>query len=82
MLLTNLALKRTRKSLWFVVGGYLTRWWVEEAIRVVKQSYRFGRHPLRLAPIARLRHRRRHRGHFGAHLKRPAMRVATSTTSR
>ena len=40
MLLTNVALKRTRKSLWFVVGGYLTRWRVEEAIRFVKQSYR------------------------------------------
>ena len=26
--------------LWFVVGGYLTRWRVEEAIRFVKQSYR------------------------------------------
>ena len=40
MLLTNLELKRTRTSLWFVVGGYLTRWRVEEAIRFVKQSYR------------------------------------------
>ena len=40
MLLTNVALKRTRKSLWFIVGGYLTRWRVEEAIRFVKQSYR------------------------------------------
>ena len=39
MLLTNVELKRTRKSLWFVVGGYLTRWRVEEAIRFVKQSY-------------------------------------------
>ncbi|KKK80058.1 hypothetical protein LCGC14_2827290, partial [marine sediment metagenome] len=33
MLLTNLALKRTRKSLWFIVGGYLTRWRVEDTIR-------------------------------------------------
>jgi len=40
MLLTNVELKRTRKSLWFVVGGYLTCWRVEEAIRFVKQSYR------------------------------------------
>lgn len=40
MLLTNRELKRTRTSLWFVVGGYLTRWRVEEAIRFVKQSYR------------------------------------------
>jgi hypothetical protein len=40
MLLTNLALKRTRKSLWFIVGGYLTRWRVEDTIRFIKQSYR------------------------------------------
>jgi hypothetical protein len=40
MLLTNREVKRTRTSLWFVVGGYLTRWRVEEAIRFVKQSYR------------------------------------------
>lgn len=40
MLVTNLALKRTRKSLWFVVGGYLTRWRVEDTIRFIKQSYR------------------------------------------
>ncbi len=40
MLLTNLALKRTRKSLWFIVGSYLTRWRVEDAIRFIKQSHR------------------------------------------
>jgi hypothetical protein len=40
MLLTNLEVRRTRTSLWFVVGGYLTRWRVEDAIRFVKQSYR------------------------------------------
>lgn len=40
MLLTNLKLKRTRKSLWFIVGGYLTRWRIEDTIRFIKQSYR------------------------------------------
>ena len=40
MLLTNLALKRTRKSLWFIVGAYLTRWRIEDTIRFIKQSYR------------------------------------------
>ncbi len=40
MLLTNLTLKRTRKSLWFIVGAYLTRWRVEDTIRFIKQSYR------------------------------------------
>ncbi len=40
MVLTNLKLKRTRKSLWFIVGGYLTRWRIEDTIRFIKQSYR------------------------------------------
>lgn len=39
MLLTNRELKRTRSSLWFVVGGYLTRWRIEDSIRFIKQSY-------------------------------------------
>jgi hypothetical protein len=39
MLLTDRELKRTRGSLWFVVGGYLTRWRIEEGIRFIKQSY-------------------------------------------
>lgn len=39
MLLTNLEMKRTRSSLWFVVGSYLTRWRVDETIRFIKQSY-------------------------------------------
>jgi hypothetical protein len=39
MLLTNLALKRSYKSAWAVVGGYLTRWNIEETIRFWKQSY-------------------------------------------
>jgi len=39
MLLTNVDLKPSRCSLWFVVSGYLARWMVEEAIRFIKQSY-------------------------------------------
>lgn len=40
MLLTNVELKPSRISLWFVVSGYFARWMVEEAIRFIKQSYR------------------------------------------
>jgi hypothetical protein len=40
LLLTNLEVKPTRKSVWFIVQSYLTRWLVEETIRFVKQSYR------------------------------------------
>lgn len=40
MLLTNLELKHSYKSVWTVVGGYLTRWKIEETIRFWKQSYR------------------------------------------
>ena len=40
LLLTNLRGTKSFKSLWQVVGGYLTRWRVEEAIRYVKQAYR------------------------------------------
>jgi hypothetical protein len=39
LLLTTLAGTTSRKSLWQVVEGYLTRWRVEDAIRFVKQSY-------------------------------------------
>lgn len=39
IILTDRELKRTRNSLWFVVGGYLTRWRIEESIRFIKQSY-------------------------------------------
>lgn len=39
LLLTNVALTPARRSLWFVVLGYLTRWLVEETIRFIKQSY-------------------------------------------
>ena len=40
MLLTTLNAVRTRKALWEVVQGYITRWRVEETIRYIKQSYR------------------------------------------
>lgn len=39
ILLTTLAETSSRKALWQVVEGYLTRWRVEDAIRFVKQSY-------------------------------------------
>ena len=40
ILLTNLTVSQSRKSLWRVVAGYMARWRVEEAIRFIKQSYR------------------------------------------
>jgi hypothetical protein len=40
MILTNVEIGRGRKSAWFVVQAYLTRWVVEETIRFIKQSYR------------------------------------------
>ena len=39
MLLTNVEVKPSRKSLWSIVQGYLARWMVEETIRFIKQSY-------------------------------------------
>ena len=39
MLLTNVPLKKTRKSLWWAVESYMTRWTIEETIRFIKQSY-------------------------------------------
>lgn len=39
MLLTNVSLKKTRKSLWWAVESYMTRWTIEETIRFIKQSY-------------------------------------------
>ena len=39
MLLTNVEVKPSRSSLWFVVQGYLARWMVEEPLRFIKQSY-------------------------------------------
>jgi len=40
MLLTNLAVKRSRKSVRHVVAAYLTRWRIEETIRFIKQCYK------------------------------------------
>jgi hypothetical protein len=40
MLLTNLPVRRSRKSIWHVVQSYITRWRIEDVIRFVKQSYR------------------------------------------
>lgn len=53
LLLTNLPLKATRRSLWRIVSGYLTRWLVEETIRFIKQSYRLE--DLRVLSYERLR---------------------------
>lgn len=40
LLLTNVSLHHSRKSVWAIVSGYLCRWLVEETIRFIKQSYR------------------------------------------
>lgn len=40
MILTNLNVRRSRKSVWHVVQSYITRWKIEDVIRFVKQSYR------------------------------------------
>lgn len=39
MLLTDLRVRRSRKSIWQVIESYLTRWRIEETIRFIKQSY-------------------------------------------
>lgn len=39
MLLTNIEMKRNRKSLWWEVSAYPTCWRIEETIRFIKQSY-------------------------------------------
>jgi len=39
MLLTDLGVRRSRKSLWQILQSYLTRWRIEETIRFMKQSY-------------------------------------------
>ena len=40
MILTNLAVRRSRKSVWHVIASYITRWRIEDVIRFIKQSYR------------------------------------------
>lgn len=39
MLLTNVTVTHSRKSVWFIAKGYFARWRVEETIRFIKQSY-------------------------------------------
>lgn len=39
LLLTNTKVKRSRKSVYFIVHAYLKRWHVEETIRCIKQTY-------------------------------------------
>ena len=53
MLLTTLARTDSRKSLWQVVEGYLTRWRVEDALRFIKQSYHLE--DIRVMRYARLK---------------------------
>lgn len=52
MLLTNVPLKKTRKSLWWAVESYLTRWTIEETFRFIKQSYQLE--DIRLLTYVRL----------------------------
>ena len=52
MLLTDLSIKRSRKSLWHVVAAYMSRWRVEETIRFLKQSYQLE--DIRLRTYVRL----------------------------
>lgn len=53
MLLTTPRAVRSRKALWEVVRGYVTRWRVEDTIRFVKQSYRLEH--MRLLDYGRLK---------------------------
>ena len=39
LLLTNIPLKRSLKSVWWIVASYLSRWSIEEAFRFIKQAY-------------------------------------------
>ena len=39
LLLTNVAIRPSRKDVWAIVQGYIARWLVEETIRFIKQSY-------------------------------------------
>lgn len=39
MLLTNVRITKSRKSLWQIIESYITRWSIEETIRFIKQSY-------------------------------------------
>ena len=39
MLLTNVQVRKSRKSLWRIIESYITRWSIEETFRFIKQSY-------------------------------------------
>lgn len=39
MILTTEPMRRCRKTLWWIVEAYMTRWRIEETIRFIKQSY-------------------------------------------
>ena len=39
MLLTNVEVKRSRRSCQFILDSYIRRWQIEETIRCMKQSY-------------------------------------------
>ena len=53
LLLTNVAVGSSRKSLRFIVSGYLIRGWVEEAIDPVHQAVPSGRpSPAPVRPLA------------------------------
>jgi hypothetical protein len=52
MLLTNVPLKKTRRSLWWAVESYMTRWTIEETFRFIKQSYQLE--DIRLLTYVRL----------------------------
>lgn len=53
ILLTNRKATRSRRSQWRVVESYLSRWWVEETIHFIKQSYPLE--DIRLLKYERLR---------------------------
>ncbi len=53
MLLTNLPMRKNRKALWWMVSAYLSHWRIEEAIRLIKQSY--GLEDIRVLTYERLR---------------------------
>jgi len=50
MIPTNLAVRRSRKSVRHVVQSYLTRWRIEDVIRFIKQSYLRDATQLRIQP--------------------------------
>jgi hypothetical protein len=52
MLLTNVEVKTTRRSVLFIVQAYIRRWQVEETIRFAKQTY--GIEDIRLRKYVRL----------------------------